>query len=105
MQPDFYTDKKMETAFEVAVCSHISAENYYRNSFEVDFVTRYMDGALVPIEVKHGNAPERQLRQFMQKFGTKNGILVTKDRTAREEGITTMPLWQFLMQEMQEINL
>ena len=97
--PDFYSDKTLEKIFEVAVASHISAQYYYRNGFEVDFVKKTADGETVPIEVKRGSASQHQIKAFLEKFNAKKGVVVSGDALAPEkEGITVQPLWLFLLQ-------
>lgn len=99
MQPEFYSDRNMEKIYETAVAAHISAECYYRNSFEVDFVKKNADGSLTPIEVKHGAPEAKQLSEFMRKFGAKKGVLVTKEAMWKKGGATAVTLWLFLLQE------
>ncbi|MFH1587980.1 MAG: ATP-binding protein [Candidatus Diapherotrites archaeon] len=100
--PDFFSDRIMEKIFEVAVAECISAENYYRNAFEIDFVKKKESGKIFPIEVKHGKIEKKQLVSFMKKFNAEKGLIVSqKEFSAEKEGIIIQPLWFFLLAQEQ----
>ncbi len=74
---------------------------YWKNKFEVDFV--FDDGkALIPIEVKHRNNPDKinGLLEFMEKFKVQRGLVITKDlldeKTIKGKKILFIPDWLFL---------
>lgn len=93
---DFFSDAVLQQAAEAAVAAHLPAQYYYLDGFEVDFVEK-KGGKLVPIEVKYGKRDEGQLRKFMEKFGAKHGVLVSKDTLSPEkQGVRVSPLWLFL---------
>ncbi|MFH1199951.1 MAG: ATP-binding protein [Candidatus Micrarchaeota archaeon] len=100
---DFFSDKALERVDEAVVAQHLRADYYYRNSFEVDFVQKTSRGAF-PIEVKHGNANDSQVRKFMEKFNAAKGLVVARDAGAPTTGEPrTMPLWLFLLQETERL--
>lgn len=75
---------------------------YYRINDEIDFVIG--DENPVPVEVKYReniDPPKRQLLNFMQKFNSKTGIIITKNLLKREEItdkiINHIPAWLFLI--------
>ncbi len=94
---DFFADNVLEKVAETVVSSHINAEYYYRNSFEIDFVKK-SKGEPIPIEVKYGSAETRQLKLFRAKFNAPKGLLISRDTFAQEDGIKVVPLWFFLLQ-------
>lgn len=98
-QNDFYSEKNLEKIAEVSVASHILAEYYYRNSFEIDFVSK-KNNVIIPIEVKYGGIEFHQVKKFIEKFRAEKSIIVSKNVFSEEKNkITIMPLWLFLLKE------
>jgi predicted AAA+ superfamily ATPase len=101
---DFFSDSTLGKVAEAAVATHLSAQYYYLNGFEVDFVKK-TSGKNIPIEVKYGAKDEGQLKKFMEKFNAKNGVLVSKDILAPgKQGICILPLWLFLCEEFDTVH-
>jgi predicted AAA+ superfamily ATPase len=70
---------------------------YWRGKKEVDIVI--MVGTVpVPIEVKYRDSPDdvAGLKEFMQEFGSKLGIVVTKDVFKIRDDVLFVPLHLFL---------
>lgn len=61
---------------------------YWRSVYEVDFVVDF-ENKILPIEVKYRNKMDARdlkgLLGFMEKFGVKRGIVVSKDMLRKEE--------------------
>lgn len=76
---------------------------YWRSVYEVDFVVDF-ENMILPVEVKYRNKVDARdlkgLLGFMEKFGVKRGIVVSKDMLKREEMggkvIDFIPAWVFL---------
>jgi uncharacterized protein len=99
LMPDFYSDKQLERIAEVSVASHLKAEYYYKNGFEVDFINK-KNNEIIPFEVKFGNPEQFQIKKFLQKFNLNKGIIISKKLIQKEKnGIKIMPLWQFLLKK------
>lgn len=70
---------------------------------EVDFIAERLDGVVVPIEVKFRKridaADVRGLRSFRARFGSKVGIVVTRElfRWDEDEALLFVPLESFLL--------
>jgi uncharacterized protein len=70
---------------------------------EVDFVAEKIDGSVLPIEVKFRKRIDggdlRGLATFKQRFGTKFGVVVTRDlaRWSPLEGLLYVPLQSFML--------
>ncbi|MCD4846477.1 MAG: DUF4143 domain-containing protein [Methanosarcinales archaeon] len=70
---------------------------YWRGKKEVDIVIR-VGTVPVPIEVKYRDSPDdvAGLKEFMQEFGSKFGIVVTKDIFEVRGDVLFVPLHLFL---------
>lgn len=71
--------------------------NYWKdNNKEVDIIIDKKTDTL-PIEVKYRNSISgkdmRGIKGFIEKFDSKNGVLITKDLLKVENNITFMPFW------------
>ncbi len=85
---------------ETSAINKLRALSFWKNGNEIDIV--HDD---IPIEVKYHERVDssdfKPLREFMRKFGRKEGILITKneDKKVRvEEGtIRLIPAWKWLM--------
>lgn len=97
----------VDTAFfgrmvETAIVNSVDAEVFWKNRHEVDAV---VDG--MPIEVKYQpkivSSDLKGVREFMRKFSSKKGIVVTKDEEKEvrlpEGRITLIPAWKFLLRQ------
>jgi predicted AAA+ superfamily ATPase len=75
---------------------------YWTNSRkeEVDIIIPLNDG-VIPVEVKFKREISmnelKGICSFMEKFGNKKGIVVTRDLFREEQGIIFLPLWFFLL--------
>jgi hypothetical protein len=76
---------------------------YWKGTREVDFVIRSKDNTLTAINVCYSDTiPDREyegLKEFAGEFvGKITGLLIlTKDYEARDEKITCIPLWKWLL--------
>jgi predicted AAA+ superfamily ATPase len=86
---------------ENVVACHLNAKFFWRNAGEVDFIVEGL-----PVEVKYGGRGDvKGVIRFMEKFGTKSGIVVTKDTLekktidvkGKEFEVLKVPLWLFLL--------
>lgn len=106
------SEDEVSVMVEGAVASHLinrfSTEfskyvYYWRSVYELDFVVDY-ENKVLPIEVKYRNKVDARdlkgLLGFMEKFGIRRGIVVSKDIMKREEidgkEIDYIPAWVFL---------
>lgn len=88
------------TIVESTIVNALQATSFWRNGNEIDIV---QDNA--PIEVKYqetiDNADIKSLQEFMARFGSKKGILITKHQEqviSVEEGtILFVPAWKWLL--------
>ncbi len=85
----------IKKVLETAVGAFLGARYYYRNSFEVDFVLRKED-RVIPVEVKSGKAESYQIKKFLEKFGAKQGFIITEDYEEQRDRIRVLPFWKAL---------
>jgi len=95
---DFFQEEVLQKMAETAVSDKISAQYYYRDNFEVDFVAK-KDKVLIPVEVKYGKVTTEQIEKFMARFKVKKGIIVSKNSLVKKRKLEVIPLWQFLLQD------
>ncbi len=75
---------------------------YWDNKYECDFIVKTYEN-IMPIEVKYSDDPKRinGLLEFMENFGVKRGIVVTKDILKKEKfsdcEVLFIPLRIFLL--------
>lgn len=89
--------------------NHLYEPFYWKNDKEVDFI--YDDGRLIiPVETKYRNDPRdtKGTIEFMERFGPKVGIIVTKDLFIDEDHgetgrIRYVPLWFFLLCDIRSL--
>ena len=83
---------------ENLVASQTGAKFFYRNGFEVDFITETENG-LVAIEVKNSKKDVKQLKQFIEKFGDKtiDAYVLDAEGEGEKEGVRIIPIWKFLL--------
>ncbi|MBU4031555.1 MAG: ATP-binding protein [Candidatus Thermoplasmatota archaeon] len=97
---------------ETTIANSLEGTNFWRTpqKYEVDIV---IPGAVpLPIEVKYrgllGTTDLRGINKFMDKFGVKKGVLVTKDVFAEEnigdKKIIRIPAWLFLLLEQDDLS-
>ena len=87
---------------ETLIINKLRASSFWRNGSEIDVIDHD-----VPIEVKYQEQINPQdwkpVVEFMQKFGSNKGILITKNEERKisvpEGTITLIPAWKFLLQE------
>ncbi|MBI4746438.1 MAG: ATP-binding protein [Deltaproteobacteria bacterium] len=69
---------------------------FWKNGSEVDFVVK-REKRLLPVEVKYQkNAGPSDLKAI-KRLGSKNGILISRDRLEMEDGFAIIPLELFLV--------
>jgi predicted AAA+ superfamily ATPase len=83
---------------ENLVASQTGAKFFYRNGFEVDFITETENG-LVAIEVKTAKKDVKQLKQFIEKFGNKtiDAYVLDTEGEGEKDGVRIIPIWKFLL--------
>ncbi len=87
---------------EAAAVNKLGASSFWKNGNEIDIVH---EG--VPIEIKYkeqiGSNDLKPLREFMTKFGSKEGILVTKldekEIVSGAQRIKLVPAWKWFLQD------
>lgn len=84
-------------AAETYAARTLSRLYYYRDDKgEVDFVLAGREKPL-PVEVKYQrslkDADFTSLRRFMERFGSKHGVLVSREDLMLENGISVVPAW------------
>lgn len=108
---ELFTDEnKLGMLIETLVFNHCliyvrennGAAFYWRDKQknEVDVVLK-LKNRIIPIEVKYRSRIRKRdikgLLRFMKKFGVGEGMVLTKDLLKKEENITYMPAWLFLL--------
>jgi predicted AAA+ superfamily ATPase len=91
---------------ESAVVNGMGAKFFWKGRYEVDIVSNG-----IPIEIKYqesiGDNDFRQILEFMNKFGVKEGVMVTKndERIVKHKGrsIKLVPAWKWLLGQSQEL--
>ncbi len=96
LRDDFYQESVLQKIAETAVVATIHAKHYFRNSFEIDVVVK-KERQVLPIEVKYGQVDTKSMYKFLEKFKAEKGIIITKDISKREDKLSLIPLWQFLL--------
>ena len=84
---------------ETAVINHSESKFFWKNSHEVDLIDKN------PIEVKYKSKLISKdyigLKEFMRKFSSKKGVILTKDKEGlikvSEGRITQIPVWKWLL--------
>ena len=91
-------DRVLPFMLENLVASQTGAKFFYRNGFEVDFISETKDG-LVAIEVKKSGKEVKQLKQFIEKFGDKtvDACVLDAEGEGEKEGVRIVPIWKFLL--------
>jgi len=91
-------DRVLPFMLENLVASQTGAKFFYRNGFEVDFITETENG-LVAIEVKTAKKDVKQLKQFIEKFGDKtiDACVLDTEGEGEKDGVRIIPLWKFLL--------
>ncbi len=84
---------------ENLVLMKIKTDYFYKNSYEVDFISVNED-KIFPIEVKKTNRTERQITMFINKYGDRveNPLLITYDEE-KYGNVSIVPLWKFLISQ------
>ena len=84
---------------ENLVLMKIKTDYFYKNSYEVDFISVNND-KISPIEVKKTNRTERQITMFINKYGDRveNPLLITYDEE-KYGNVSVVPLWKFLISQ------
>ena len=84
---------------ENLVLMKIKTDYFYKNSYEVDFISVNND-KISPIEVKKTNRTERQITMFINKYGDRveNPLLITYDKE-KYGNVSVVPLWKFLISQ------
>ena len=84
---------------ENLVLMKIKTDYFYKNSYEVDFISVNED-KISPIEVKKTNRTERQITMFINKYGDRveNPLLITYDEE-KYGNVSIVPLWKFLISQ------
>ena len=85
---------------ESAIVNGMGAKFFWKGRYEVDIVSNG-----TPIEIKYqesiGNGDFRQIMEFINKFGVKEGIIVTKndEQIVKYDGksIKLVPAWKWLL--------
>jgi len=74
--------------------------SYWENRYEVDVILP-VRGKIVPLEVKYSSAVKaselKGMDAFRKQYGSKLGIVVTKNELALRNGIVFIPCWLFLL--------
>lgn len=85
--------------------NHLFEPHYWKNEREVDYVYENR-GVLIPVETKYRNGPDdiNGVIEFLEKYHSKRGIIVTKDMFKVEDHgdmgmIYFIPLWLFLISD------
>ena len=97
---------------ETTIANSLEGTNFWRTpqKYEVDIV---IPGTVpLPIEVKYRGLLEtsdlRGINKFMEKFGVKKGVLVTKDIFSEEnigdKKIIRIPAWLFLLLKQDDLS-
>ena len=83
---------------ENLVLMNIRTNYFYKNNYEIDFISVKKD-KIMPVEVKKTDRSEKQLKLFIKKYGNKveNPLMVTYDNESNDN-ITVIPLWKFLLE-------
>ena len=91
-------DRVLPFMLENLVASQTGAGFFYRNGFEVDFITETEDG-LSAIEVKTGKNDVKQLKKFIGKFGHKkiDACVLNAEGEGENDGVRIIPVWKFLL--------
>ena len=91
-------DRILPLMLENLVACETGAKFFYRNSFEVDFITEAENG-LVAIEVKNKQNEVTQLLKFREKFANKmiDAYLLDVEGEGEKDGVRIIPVWKFLL--------
>lgn len=91
-------DRVLPFMLENLVASQSGAKFFYRNGFEVDFITETETG-LVAIEVKTAKKEVKQLKQFIGKFAGKtiDACVLDTEGEGEKDGVRIIPLWKYLL--------
>jgi predicted AAA+ superfamily ATPase len=91
-------DRVLPLMLENLVASQTGAKFFYRNGFEVDFITETESG-LVAIEVKRSKQEVKQLKRFIEKFGDKtiDAFVLDAEGEGEKDGVRIVPIWKFLL--------
>ena len=87
---------------ETLVVNKLKASSFWKNGGEIDIIHNN-----IPIEVKYqekiNSEDFKPMREFMKKFNTKEGLMLTKNEEKEikfEEGtIRLIPVWKWLLEE------
>ncbi len=91
-------DRLMPKMLENIVMLASGAEFFYRNSFEVDFITQ-RKGELTGIEVKSSSSAAKQLMKLKKEFGrkVKGLLLLTEKGESSARGVGAIPIWRYCL--------
>lgn len=81
---------------------------FHRNKKECDFViregTKITEAIQVCAELKNADTQKREyegLKDAMETYKLKKGLILTEDEEGQEESITIKPIWKWLLEESQ----
>ncbi len=94
------SEEKMGKLIETTCVLATDTKFFWRGKYkdEVDIIIQ-REKELLPVEIKYRNQliQNRGLQKFCKKYKCKEAMVVTKDEREKSEGITLVPVYEFLL--------
>lgn len=88
--------------FESILVNQLQGEFFWRDQYKNEVDVILTEKEVTPIEIKYGKIELKGLKEFMQKFGIKKGIVLTlnKEYEIKENGfiIRAVPAWKWFLE-------